>query len=80
MNKVLSIMTALLACFISGCSTVSYEKADNPVKFYGDKLNCETVYSEGYTFFGSKEYGDIYKNGPAKDCMLAKGYTLKNTP
>jgi len=28
--------------------------------------------------FGNRTYGDIYKEGPARDCMLSKGYKTIN--
>ena len=42
--------------------------------FYADKLKCETQFTGGFNIWGNKIYGDIYKESPARDCMLAKGY------
>ena len=59
---------------LSACATYKYEPAADSAKFYEDKLGCETKYSPGYDMFGNRTYGDIYKEGPARDCMLSKGY------
>ena len=70
---------ALLSLLLlSACTTYRYEPSIDSAKFYADKLACETKYSPGYNMFGNRSYGDIYKEGPARDCMLATGY--KNAP
>ena len=77
----------LLTLTLAGCSYMSnfikpetyteYETSSDPKTFYTDKLKCETTYSV-YSFFGGKENGNIYKDGPAKDCTLSKGYKVNN--
>ena len=68
------ITGAFTLALLSACATYKYEPAADSAKFYADKLGCETKYSPGYDMFGNRTYGDIYKDGPARDCMLAKGY------
>jgi hypothetical protein len=65
---------SLLIGALTGCASYKYETTQDSAKFYEDKLGCETKYSPGYDVFGNRSYGDIYKAGPARDCMLAKGY------
>jgi hypothetical protein len=67
-------MTALLGA----CTTYQYKPAADMPKFYADKLNCETLYTQGFNVWGNKVYGDISKEGAARDCMLAKGYQSLN--
>ncbi len=62
----------VLACV--GCTTYEYQPVFDMSKFYADKLDCETKYTQGYDVFGNRVYGDITKKGIARDCMLAKGY------
>ena len=68
------IISAFSLTLLSACTTYKYEPAADSTKFYTDKLGCETKYSPGYNMFGNRSYGDIYKEGPSRDCMLAKGY------
>jgi hypothetical protein len=68
------ICTLALNGLLSGCITYKYESTTDTTKFYEDKLACETKYATGYDMFGNRTYGDIYKESPARDCMLAKGY------
>jgi|GEM_PF-1253418 len=70
----LMITAALGLGLLVGCTTYHYEPVNDTAKFYEDKLGCETKYSPGYDMFGNRSYGDIYSAGPARDCMLAKGY------
>jgi hypothetical protein len=67
-----SICLAVLG--LSACTTYRYEPSADSAKFYEDKLSCETKYSPGYDMFGNRTFGDVYKEGPSRDCMLAKGY------
>jgi len=78
-------MIFILLMGLIGCATVKsfnpfapleYEAVPDSAKFYADKLKCETTYTKGYSFFGGKVYGDIYKEGTANDCMLSKGYRI----
>jgi len=74
-RKISSVFIGVIALgFLSACATYKYEPAADSAKFYEDKLGCETKYTLGYDMFGNRTYGDIYKEGPARDCMLAKGY------
>jgi hypothetical protein len=66
------------AILVAGCTTYDYQSVADMSKFYSDKLECETKYTQGYGVFGNRVYGDITKKGIARDCMLAKGY--RNTP
>ena len=68
------VLSAIALGLLSACATYKYEPSADSAKFYEDKLGCETKYSPGYDMFGNRSYGDIYKEGPARDCMLAKGY------
>ena len=64
---------------LSACAgTYAYKPADDSQKFYADKLSCENLYTSGFNIWGNKVYGDIYKEGPARDCMLSKGYQSAN--
>ena len=76
MNLISKLIVASLVSLplLSACTTYKYETTADNAKFYEDKLGCETKYSPGYDMFGNRTYGDIYKEGPARDCMLAKGY------
>ena len=76
MNRTFNLLcTAVLALgILAGCATYKYEPSADSAKFYEDKLGCETKYAPGYDMFGNRTYGDIYKEGPARDCMLSKGY------
>lgn len=64
----------LLVLVCVGCTTYEYQPVSDMSKFYADKLDCETKYTQGYDVFGNRVYGDITKKGIARDCMLAKGY------
>jgi hypothetical protein len=70
----LIVASFLSLAILSGCATYKYEPTGDSAKFYEDKLGCETKYAPGYDMFGNRMYGDIYKESPARDCMLAKGY------
>ena len=76
MNHKLTALTlsAIALALLSGCATYKYEPSADSAKFYEDKLGCETKYTNGFDMFGNRSYGDIYKKGPARDCMLSKGY------
>jgi len=74
-RKVNSLIIGLLSIgCLSACATYKYEPTADSAKFYEDKLGCETKYTAGYDMFSNRIYGDIYKEGPARDCLLAKGY------
>jgi hypothetical protein len=62
------------ALSLSACTTYRCEPAADSAKFYEDKLGCETKYALGCDMFGNRTCGDIYKESPARDCMLVKGY------
>lgn len=65
-------MSALL---LSACGTMyEYQASPDMQAFYADKLKCETQFTGGFNVWGNKVYGNIYKDSPARDCMLAKGY------
>ena len=66
----------LAAILVSACATSVYSPSDDMSKFYADKLHCESIYTQGFNILGSKIYGDVTKEGPAQDCMLAKGYKI----
>ena len=69
------LLPLLLTIILSACSsTYTYKPAEDMSKFYADKLGCENLYTMGFNIWGNKVYGDIYKEGPARDCMMAKGY------
>jgi outer membrane lipoprotein-sorting protein len=75
MMKTKLLLPLLLAATLSACSsTYTYKPAEDMSKFYADKLSCENLYTMGFNIWGNKVYGDIYKEGPARDCMMAKGY------
>ena len=73
MNK---LMPAVLisVVFLGACTTYQYQASPDMQAFYADKLKCETQFAGGFNIWGNKVYGDIYKEGPARDCMLARGY------
>lgn len=74
-RKINSLLIGVFSLsLLSACTTYKYEPTADSAKFYEDKLGCETKYTLGYDMFGNRSYGDIYKEGPARDCMLAKGY------
>jgi len=73
MNKKL-ILTVLSSALLGACATYQYKPADDMSKFYADKLSCENLYTQGFNLWGNKVYGDISKDGAARDCMLSKGY------
>jgi hypothetical protein len=77
------LLPSLLVALLSACSsTYTYKPADDMQKFYADKLGCENLYTMGFNIWGNKVYGNIYQEGPARDCMMAKGYqssTLSNS-
>jgi hypothetical protein len=80
------VLIVIFALWISGCASIQnaidkknvsyqFDLENKTQKFYSDKLLCENTYFRGYSFFsGEKVYGDIYQQGPARDCMLSKGY------
>ena len=72
------IFTVLLTALLGACTTYQYKPADDMPKFYADKLSCENQYTQGFNVWGNKVYGDITKEGAARDCMLAKGYQSLN--
>ena len=69
---------AIAVLFLAGCTTLEFQPANDMTQFYKDKLACENAYTQGFNIWGNKVYGDITKEGPARDCMLAKGYLPKN--
>ncbi len=74
MNK---LMPAVLMSFVflSACGTTyAYEASPDMKAFYADKLKCETQFAGGFNIWGNKLYGNIYKEGPARDGMLSRGY------
>ena len=68
------ILTVFAATLLGACATYQYKPAEDMSKFYADKLNCENLYTQGFNIWGNKVYGDIYKEGAARDCMMSKGY------
>ena len=74
MMKNTLIFTAFLVSLLSACASYQYKPADDMTKFYADKLSCENQYTQGFNIWGNKVYGNIYQEGPARDCMLSKGY------
>jgi hypothetical protein len=69
------LLAALFAFVVTACaSTYAYKPAEDMSKFYADKLSCENLYTLGFNIWGNKVYGNIYQEGPARDCMLSKGY------
>jgi len=68
------IMTLCCAVVLTACTTYQYKPADDMSKFYADKLSCENLYTQGFNIWGNKVYGDVFKEGAARDCMMAKGY------
>jgi len=76
LTKLLFLSCGLL---LSACATsYQYQPAADSKKFFADKLSCETQYTSGFNIWGNKVYGNIYQEGPARDCMLAKGYQSLN--
>jgi hypothetical protein len=73
-----SIGRIALGSFLAGSLLAFTNYQNQPVadstKFYTDKLACETKYAPGYDMFGNRKFGNIYKESPARDCMLAMGY------
>lgn len=70
-----------LSCgvLLSACAaTYQYQPAADSQKFFADKLSCENQYTLGFNIWGNKVYGNIYQEGPARDCMLSKGYQSVN--
>ena len=67
-------LTLFSALVLTACASYQYKAADDMSKFYADKLSCENLYTQGFNIWGNKVYGDIYKEGAARDCMMAKGY------
>ncbi|APB98217.1 hypothetical protein [Polynucleobacter asymbioticus] len=72
--KLKLILTGALLAGLAGCVSYAYQPAEDMSKFYADKLGCENQYTQGFNVWGNKVYGDIYKEGAARDCMMAKGY------
>ena len=68
----------LTSCALCACTTLEFQPAKDMTQFYKDKLACENAYTQGFNIWGNKVYGDITKEGPARDCMLARGYLPKN--
>jgi hypothetical protein len=76
LTKLLFLSCGLL---LSACATsYQYQPAADSKKFFADKLSCETQYTSGFNIWGNKVYGNIYQEGPARDCMLSKGYQSLN--
>ena len=74
MNKLIPFVL-ISAMLLSACGTTyQYQVSPDMQAFYADKLKCETQFTGGFNIWGNKIYGDIYKESPARDCMLAKGY------
>jgi hypothetical protein len=65
---------SLLVGSLMACTTYQYQPVADSTKFYADKLSCETKFAPGYDMFGNRKFGNIYKESPARDCMLAMGY------
>ena len=73
-----SICAISVIAILSACTTYQYQPAQDSAKFYADKLSCENLYTQGFNIWGNKVYGNIYQEGAARDCMLAKGYQSVN--
>lgn len=73
-----SLLLAFCALTLTACTTLEFQPAKDMTQFYKDKLACENAYTQGFNIWGNKVYGDITKEGPARDCMLAKGYLPKD--
>ena len=71
------ICIVLSTCVLCACTTLEFQPANDMPQFYKDKLACENTYTQGFNIWGNKVYGDITKESPARDCMLAKGYLPK---
>jgi hypothetical protein len=69
-----SVCAVLTLVVLTACTTYQYQPAQDSSKFYADKLSCENLYTQGFNIWGNKVYGNIYQEGAARDCMLAKGY------
>ncbi len=65
---------SFLVSSLMACTTYQYQPIADSTKFYTDKLTCESKYAPGYDMFGNRKFGNIYKESPARDCMLAMGY------
>lgn len=76
MKKNLYLLFSVLT--LTACASYEYQPAKDMTQFYKDKLACENTYTQGFNIWGNKVYGDITKEGPARDCMLARGYLSKN--
>ena len=72
------ICALLLVGALGACTTYQYQPAQDSTKFYADKLSCENLYTQGFNIWGNKVYGNIYQEGAARDCMLAKVYQSLN--
>ncbi len=67
-------LSSLFVGSLIACTTYQYQPVADSTKFYADKLSCETKFAPGYDMFGNRKFGNIYKESPARDCMLAMGY------
>lgn len=74
MNKLIPFVL-MGAVLLSACGTTyEYQASPDMKEFYADKLKCETQFTGGFNIWGNKVYGNIHKEGPARDCMLSRGY------
>lgn len=77
--KLMPLLSISSCVILSACaSSYEYQAAPDSQKFFADKLSCETQYAMGFNIWGNKVYGNIYQEGPARDCMLARGYLTKS--
>jgi hypothetical protein len=77
--KLIKLLFLSCGLLLSACATsYQYQPAADSKKFFADKLSCETQYTSGFNIWGNKVYGNIYQEGPARDCMLSKGYQSLN--
>jgi len=77
--KLTNLLFLSCGLLLSACATsYQYQPAADSKKFFADKLGCETQYTSGFNIWGNKVYGNIYQEGPARDCMLSKGYQSLN--
>ena len=77
--KLSTLFAVFIAMILSACATTyQYQTPADSQKFYADKLSCENLYTLGFNVWGNKVYGNIYQEGPARDCMLSKGYQSLN--
>jgi len=77
--KLSTLLPVSCVMILSACAaTYEYQPAADNQKFYADKLSCENQYTMGFNIWGNKVYGNIYQEGPARDCMLARGYLPKS--